>query len=383
MNKTDYLYLDHAATSPMREVAFDAYKLAEQNGFANSSGGHALSRNAKNMLEDARDFVAGCFGAAPSEITFTSSGTEADNWIIKTPFLNLDSKNKHIITSQIEHEAILGSAEWIADYGVNVDYVPPTKEGVIDIEIFKSKLTSNTDLVSFMFANNETGILQPIQELASATKKVSEEILFHSDVVQAVASEKIDFHKLGVDSAAISGHKIGGPKGIGIMFLSSSFKLPSLLHGGKQELERRAGTVNVTGAVAFAAALKEQQVNLDFDRKRMLKEKNDFEKILNEKLDIFVVGNNVDRLAHISNIQFKGINSETLMIALDIEGIGVSRGSACASGAQKPSHVLEAMKVDFEDINSHIRFSFGWNTNIGDGRFAAEKVISVVKGLSN
>ena len=383
MNKTDYLYLDHAATSPMREVAFDAYKFAEQNGFANSSGGHALSRNAKNMLEDARDFVASCFGAAPSEITFTSSGTEADNWIIKTPFLNLDSKNKHIITSQIEHEAILGSAEWIADYGVNVDYVPPTKEGVIDIEIFKSKLTSNTDLVSFMFANNETGILQPIQELASATKKVSEEILFHSDVVQAVASEKIDFHKLGVDSAAISGHKIGGPKGIGIMFLSSSFKLPSLLHGGKQELERRAGTVNVTGAVAFAAALKEQQVNLDVDRKRMLEEKNEFEKILNERLDIFVVGNNVERLAHISNIQFKGVNSETLMIALDIEGIGVSRGSACASGAQKPSHVLEAMKVDFEDINSHIRFSFGWNTNIGDGKFAAEKVISVVKGLSN
>ena len=383
MNKTDYLYLDHAATSPMREVAFDAYKFAEQNRFANSSGGHALSRNAKNMLEDARDFVASCFGAAPSEITFTSSGTEADNWIIKTPFLNLDSKEKHIITSQIEHEAILGSAEWIAGYGVNVDYIPPTRDGVINIESFKSKLTSNTDLVSFMFANNETGILQPIQELASATKNVSEEILFHSDVVQAVASEKIDFHKLGIDSAAISGHKIGGPKGIGIMFLSSSFKLPSLLHGGKQELERRAGTVNVTGAVAFAAALKEQQVNLDVDRKRMLKEKNDFEKILNEKLDIFVVGNNVDRLAHISNIQFKGINSETLMIALDIEGIGVSRGSACASGAQKPSHVLEAMKVDFEDINSHIRFSFGWNTNIGDGRFAAEKVISVVKGLSN
>jgi len=383
MNKTDYLYLDHAATSPMREVAFDAYKLAEQNGFANSSGGHALSRNAKNMLEDARDFVASCFGAAPSEITFTSSGTEADNWIIKTPFLNLDSKDKHIITSQIEHEAILGSAEWIAGYGVNVDYIPPTREGVINIESFKSKLTSNTDLVSFMFANNETGILQPIQELASATKNVSEEILFHSDVVQAVASEKIDFHKLGIDSAAISGHKIGGPKGIGIMFLSSSFKLPSLLHGGKQELERRAGTVNVTGAVAFAAALKEQQLNLDDDRKRMLEEKNNFENILNEKLDIFIVGNNVDRLAHISNIQFKGVNSETLMIALDIEGIGVSRGSACASGAQKPSHVLEAMKVDFEDINSHIRFSFGWNTNIGDGKFAAEKVISVVKGLSN
>lgn len=383
MNKTDYLYLDHAATSPMREVAFDAYKLAEQNGFANSSGGHALSRNAKNMLEDARDFVASCFGAAPSEITFTSSGTEADNWIIKTPFLNLDSRDKHIITSQIEHEAILGSAEWIAGYGVNVDYIPPTRDGVINIESFKSKLTSNIDLVSFMFANNETGILQPIQELASATKNVSEEILFHSDVVQAVASEKIDFHKLGIDSAAISGHKIGGPKGIGIMFLSSSFKLPSLLHGGKQELERRAGTVNVTGAVAFAAALKEQQLNLDDDRKRMLEEKNNFENILNEKLDIFIVGNNVDRLAHISNIQFKGVNSETLMIALDIEGIGVSRGSACASGAQKPSHVLEAMKVDFEDINSHIRFSFGWNTNIGDGKFAAEKVISVVKGLSN
>ena len=233
-----------------------------------------------------------------------------------------------------------------------------------------------------MYANNETGVVQPIQEMSKIVKDVNPNTLFHSDVVQAVATKKLNFHNLGIESAAISGHKIGGPKGIGVMFLKTGYKIPSFLHGGKQELERRAGTVNVSGVAGLAAALEEQQNNLEKDVELIENEKTIFENNLKENIELRVVGENVERLCHISNIQFKDINSETLMVALDLNGMGVSRGSACASGAQKPSHVLEAMKVDEEVINNHLRFSFGWNTQKGDGEKCAEIVEKTIKELS-
>ena len=232
-----------------------------------------------------------------------------------------------------------------------------------------------------MYANNETGVVQQIEKIAKEVKIKNPETLFHSDVVQAVSSEKLDFHKLGIDSAAVSGHKIGGPKGIGIMFLSSKYKLPNYFHGGKQELEKRAGTVNVSGVAGLAAALKEHQDNFDNEKKRILQEREIFENELKNALEVKIVGEKIDRLCHISNIQFKSVNSETLMVALDLKGLGVSRGSACASGAQKPSHVLVAMNVPDIDLNSHLRFSFGWNTKEGDGKYASEIVINTVKEI--
>ena len=380
MKRNDYLYLDHAATTPMRESALEAFKNAEEFAYANSAGGHELSRRAKNLLEESRDFIASYFGAAPSEITFTSGGTEADNWVIKAPFMN--SKNsQNLVTSKIEHEAVLASAEWLETQGQEVNYASCNKDGQVDINEFLDKCNNDTAIASLMYANNETGVVQQIEKIAKEVKIKNSDILFHSDVVQAVSSEKLDFHKLGIDSAAVSGHKIGGPKGIGIMFLSSKYKLPNYFHGGKQELEKRAGTVNVSGVAGLAAALKEHQDNFDNEKKRILQEREIFENELKNALEVKIVGEKIDRLCHISNIQFKSVNSETLMVALDLKGLGVSRGSACASGAQKPSHVLVAMNVPDIDVNSHLRFSFGWNTKEGDGKYASEIVINTVKEI--
>ena len=380
MKRNDYLYLDHAATTPMRESALEAFKNAEEFAYANSAGGHELSRRAKNLLEESRDFIASYFGAAPSEITFTSGGTEADNWVIKAPFIN--SKNsQNLVTSKIEHEAVLASAEWLETQGQEVNYASCNTDGQVDVNEFLDKCNNDTAIASLMYANNETGVVQQIEKIAKEVKIKYPEILFHSDVVQAVSSEKLDFHKLGIDSAAVSGHKIGGPKGIGIMFLSSKYKLPNYFHGGKQELEKRAGTVNVSGVAGLAAALKEHQDNFDNEKKRILQEREIFENELKNALEVKIVGEKIDRLCHISNIQFKSVNSETLMVALDLKGLGVSRGSACASGAQKPSHVLVAMNVPDIDVNSHLRFSFGWNTKEGDGKYASEIVINTVKEI--
>lgn len=380
MKRNDYLYLDHAATTPMRESALEAFKNAEEFAYANSAGGHELSRRAKNLLEESRDFIASYFGAAPSEITFTSGGTEADNWVIKAPFIN--SKNsQNLVTSKIEHEAVLASAEWLETQGQEVNYASCNEDGQVDINEFLNKCNNDTAIASLMYANNETGVVQQIEKIAKEVKIKNPDILFHSDVVQAVSSEKLDFHKLGIDSAAVSGHKIGGPKGIGIMFLSSKYKLPNYFHGGKQELEKRAGTVNVSGVAGLAAALKEHQDNFDNEKKRILQEREIFENELKNALEVKIVGEKIDRLCHISNIQFKSVNSETLMVALDLKGLGVSRGSACASGAQKPSHVLVAMNVPDIDVNSHLRFSFGWNTKEGDGKYASEIVINTVKEI--
>ena len=380
MKRNDYLYLDHAATTPMRESALEAFKNAEEFAYANSAGGHELSRRAKNLLEESRDFIASYFGAAPSEITFTSGGTEADNWVIKAPFIN-SKNNQNLVTSKIEHEAVLASAEWLETQGQEVNYASCNKDGQVDINEFLDKCNNDTAIASLMYANNETGVVQQIEKIAKEVKIKNSDILFHSDVVQAVSSEKLDFHKLGIDSAAVSGHKIGGPKGIGIMFLSSKYKLPNYFHGGKQELEKRAGTVNVSGVAGLAAALKEHQDNFDNEKKRILQEREIFENELKNALEVKIVGEKIDRLCHISNIQFKSVNSETLMVALDLKGLGVSRGSACASGAQKPSHVLVAMDVPDIDVNSHLRFSFGWNTKEGDGKYASEIVINTVKEI--
>src|SRR6056300_599946 len=380
MNKNDYIYLDHAATTPMREVAFEAYKKTEMDAYANSSGGHALSRKAKNILEESREYIASCFGAAPNEITFTSGGTEADNWIIKTPFTNKET-TAELTTTQIEHEAVLASAENIQSNGFNVNFVSCDSEGVTNIDEFRKSINSNTLIASVMYANNETGVIQPIKEMSKIVKEINPNTLFHSDVVQAVATKKLNFHNLGIESAAISGHKIGGPKGIGVMFLKTGYKIPSFLHGGKQELERRAGTVYVSGVASLSAALEEQQTHMELQNKKILKEREDFEQIIKNNLDVSVVGEVVDRLDHISNIQFKGIHSETLMVALDLQGMGVSRGSACASGAQKPSHVLQAMNVSDDLINSHLRFSFGWSTQKGDGTKAANIILTSVRGM--
>ena len=380
MKNQDYLYLDHAASTPMRKSAMDKYIEAESYGYANSSGGHKLSRNSKNLLEDSREKIAELLNAAQGEIVFTSGGTEADNWTIKSLF-NSERPNDNLVTSNIEHEAVIASAEWVSSNGFHTKYAKSDKNGLVTKDEFLGQVDNDTKVASLMWGNNETGIVQPIKDIAREIKKINSLTLFHSDVVQGIISDNIDFHKNGIESAAVSAHKIGGPKGVGAMFIHNKHKLPSFLHGGKQELERRAGTVDVPGIAAFATALEEQQSRFDEEVGLMKSERAIFEEKLKNSLDIEILGDSMNRLPHISNVQFKDLHSEVLLIQLDLNGLGVSRGSACASGAQKPSHVLEAMNINPKYINSHLRFSFGWTTQVGDGNKAAEIVMQTVKEI--
>ena len=380
MKNQDYLYLDHAASTPMRKSAMDKYIEAESYGYANSSGGHKHSRNSKNLLEDSREKIAELLNAAQGEIVFTSGGTEADNWTIKSLF-NSERPNDNLVTSNIEHEAVIASAEWVSSNGYLTKYAKSDKNGLVPKDEFLGQVDNDTKVASLMWGNNETGIIQPIKDIAREIKTINSSTLFHSDVVQGIISDNIDFHRNGIESAAISAHKIGGPKGVGAMFINSNYKLPSFLHGGKQELERRAGTVDVPGIAAFATALEEQQSRFDEEVGLMKNERAIFEEKLKNSLDIEILGDSMNRLPHISNVQFKDLHSEVLLIQLDLNGLGVSRGSACASGAQKPSHVLEAMNINPKYINSHLRFSFGWTTQVGDGNKAAEIVMQTVKEI--
>ncbi len=380
MKNQDYLYLDHAASTPMRKSAMDKYIEAESFGYANSSGGHKLSRNSKNLLEDSREKIAELLNAAQGEIVFTSGGTEADNWTIKSLF-NSKRPDDNLVTSNIEHEAVIASAEWVSSNGYQTKYAKSDRNGLVTKDEFLEQVDNDTKVASLMWGNNETGIVQPIKDIAREIKTINSSTLFHSDVVQGIISDNIDFHRDGIESAAISAHKIGGPKGVGAMFIHNKHKLPSFLHGGKQELERRAGTVDVPGIAAFATALEEQQSRFDEEVGLMKNERTIFEEKLKNSLNIEIVGDSMNRLPHISNVQFKNLNSEVLLIQLDLNGLGVSRGSACASGAQKPSHVLEAMNINPKFINSHLRFSFGWTTKAGDGSKAAEIVMQAIKEI--
>jgi len=380
MKNQDYLYLDHAASTPMRKSAMDKYIEAESFGYANSSGGHKLSRNSKNLLEDSREKIAELLNAAQGEIVFTSGGTEADNWTIKSLF-NSKRPDDNLVTSNIEHEAVIASAEWVSSNGYQTKYAKSDRNGLVTKNEFLEQVDNDTKVASLMWGNNETGIIQPIKDIARQIKTINSSTLFHSDVVQGIISDNIDFHRDGIESAAISAHKIGGPKGVGAMFIHNKHKLPSFLHGGKQELERRAGTVDVPGIAAFATALEEQQSRFDEEVGLMKNERTIFEEKLKNSLNIEIVGDSMNRLPHISNVQFKNLNSEVLLIQLDLNGLGVSRGSACASGAQKPSHVLQAMNINPKFINSHLRFSFGWTTKAGDGSKAAEIVMQAVKEI--
>ena len=376
----DYLYLDHAATSPMRESIWSAMRNAEEVGYGNPSGSHKISRKAKNIVEESREVIAASVGAAPEEIVFTSSGTESDNWSIKSPFQSSFPTSQDLVVSSIEHEAVIESAKWVENRGHKVSFVNPNNAGKVESSEFIQSIRETTAVASLMWGNNETGVLQPVSDIGKAVKG-NKKLIFHSDIVQGFVSTKIDFHKHGITSAAMSAHKIGGPKGIGFMFLHNKYKIESYLHGGKQELERRAGTVNVVGVAGFAAAVKEHQDRFDEEVGLIKNEKNTFEELISENIKISVIGLEEERLPHISNIQIRGVNSENLLVLLDLDGVGVSRGSACSSGAQKPSHVLEAMKIDKKDLNSHLRISFGWTTKVGDGARAAGKIINTIKGL--
>lgn len=377
-----YIYLDHAATSPMNGQVIEAMTTAMQEVFGNASSIHKAGREARKYLDDARELLAKSIGAQAGEIIFTSGGTEADNMAILGTVYARANEGKHIITTQVEHHAVLHTCEKLERDGFEVTYLPVDQKGRVAIEDVQKALRDDTILVTIMYGNNEVGTIQPIAEIGALLREHS--AIFHTDAVQAYGLECIDVNELQVDLLSVSAHKINGPKGVGFLYQKAGTPLASYALGGAQEKKRRAGTENIPAIIAFATAV--QVANELREEKRSLY--NHFKQIMlavfsQEKLAFHVNGDEVDSLPHVLNISFAGMEVESFLVNLDMAGIYVSSGSACTAGSIDPSHVLVAMfGQSAEELRNSIRFSFGQGLTEKDIQDAAEKTAQIVKKLA-
>lgn len=374
------IYLDHAATSPTHPDVVNAMMPYFYEQFGNPSSIHQAGRKARKALDHARERIAGIFGSRYDEVVFTSGGTEADNLAIFGSVRQLQHEGNHLITAKTEHHAVLYAFEALESAGFDVTYLDVDANGLIDPHELKSAIQEDTIFVSIMYGNNETGTIQPIHEIGTLLKERG--IRFHTDAVQAAGLQPITFSDLPVDLMTISSHKLNGPKGVGALFVKKGVLLDHQIIGGEQEKKRRAGTENVPGIVGFAHAVDiavttraERRHEYDACRFKML---DIFHK---QGLDIHVNSNAPQTLPHILNVSFPGINVETLLMNLDMDGIQVSSGSACTAGSVDPSHVLSAMYEDKAIANSAIRISFGYGNTEEEAVTAAERFSQVVNRL--
>ncbi|MDR2296190.1 MAG: cysteine desulfurase NifS [Clostridiales Family XIII bacterium] len=376
------VYLDYSATTPVKDEVLQAMLPYFTQNFGNPSSLYTIGQESKQALEEARERVAALIGANPREIFFTSSGTEADNWAVIEAAEARAKKGRHIITTKIEHHALLHSCEYLEKKGFAVTYLDPDGEGFVDPALLERALTDETTLVSIMFANNEVGTIQPIGALAEIAKKRG--ALFHTDAVQALGNIPIDVRALGVDLLSVSAHKIYGPKGIGALYIRKGVSLPSHVHGGGQENKKRAGTENLTGIVGFGKAAELSARNLDGHIENLTRLRDYFlEGIRGNIPDIRVNGSLTHRLPGNLNITFKYIEGEALLLLLDLDGIAVSTGSACSSASLTPSHVLTALGVPVEMIHGSLRFTVGDFTTKDDIDYTVECLVKNVEKLRN
>lgn len=372
------LYVDHAATTPMRPEVAEAMRPYEGDMFGNPSGVHGIARRAKDALEEARERVAQLLGCEPLEVVFTGGGTESDNLAVKGAAL-ASGRRGGVVTVATEHEAVLQSAEFLSRLGCPVTIVDVDENGLVAPEAVAAVVTGETAVVSVMWANNETGVIQPVSEVAAAVRRVSGSVVVHTDAVQAAVSEDVTAD--GLDLLTIAGHKLGGPKGVGALIVRSGVPLEPVIHGGGQELGRRSGTHNVAGAVGLATALESAVADRDRFRRDVGEARRRFEERLTSKLADVVINAPEDRrLVQHSHVHIPGIRNETVLIRLDRAGVAASAGSACQSGASSPSHVLTAMGMTPEQARECLRFSFGWTTRPEDGDELADAVVAAVEG---
>ncbi|ASA97859.1 cysteine desulfurase NifS [Anoxybacillus flavithermus] len=376
------IYLDYAATSPVHPQVVEAMVPYMTTYFGNPSSIHSFGRETRRALDEARETIAKTIGAKANEIIFTSGGTEADNLAIIGVAMANRERGRHIITTSVEHHAVLNTCKYLQKQGFDVTYLPVDEHGIISIEQLKSALRDDTVLVSIMFGNNETGVLQPIHDIVQLLH--DHDVYFHTDAVQAYGLVPIDVHELGIDLLSVSSHKINGPKGVGFLYVREGVRLTPHIYGGEQERKRRAGTENVPGIVGLqkAAELAQQMMS----EKRALYEQ--FQRIMlttfeREGIHYAVNGHETNRLPHVLNVAFFGTNVEALLVNLDLAGIAASSGSACTAGSIDPSHVLVAMYGnDSERIRSSVRFSFGYGNTIEQVERAAYDIAKIVKRLT-
>ena len=358
------IYLDHAATTPMSPAAIEAMSNALAI-IGNPSSLHADGRAVRKYVEDARDLLATNLGCAPSEIIFTGSGTEANNIAIKGIFWkrNQGAERPIIITSAIEHQAVLEPAQWLASHeGAEHITIPTTTEGVISLDALQLLVAEHGDsiaMISVMHSNNETGVIQPIADVV----EIAGDIPVHSDAIQSWSKVPFSFKDLGLFAASLSGHKVGGPIGIGILILQRGIDIPALIHGGGQEREIRSGTVNAPSIVALAAAISKSS----YSAHDVAALRHSFERGIGHVIpDATINGAEGERLPGISSVTIPGALNETLLLLLDGEKISCSTGAACTAGVHRPSHVLEAMGLNEDAVMSTLRFSFGATSTQGD-----------------
>ncbi len=386
MRDTGYLqmiYLDHAATTPLRPEVREAMGPYLGEVFGNPSGIHEVSRRAKNAVEAAREAIADLLGAArPLEVVFTGGGTESDNLAVAGRAL-AGAGRGGVVTVSTEHDAVLETARWLAKLGCDVGVVPVGAGGTVSPEEVAAHVGAETVLVSVMVANNETGALQSVAEVVERVRARRDGVTVHTDAVQAFLTGEVTVASTGADLISLSGHKLGAPKGVGVLYVRDGVDLEPVIHGGGQELGRRSGTHNVAAIVGMAEAMRLAAAQRETLAGLLAAERDAFEeRLAGRRPDVAVTAAGVARTPQHSHVRFPGIGAETLLIRLDRAGVAASSGSACHSGAIEPSHVLEAMGLSPTQARQGVRFSFGWVTRPGDGAAAADLVASVVNDLA-
>ena len=371
------VYFDNNATTPVLPEIFEAMKPYFGERFGNASSIHHHGQETRSAVEHARESVAASLGCRPTEIVFTSGGTEGDNLAL----FGLTKAGDHVITSTIEHHAVLNSAKRLEEMGCEVTYVPVDGRGQVDPDDIKRALRPNTKLITIMFANNETGVLQPVEEIGKIAAEA--DVFFHTDGVQAAGKVPIDVHRIGCDLLSISGHKMNAPQGIGAIYVGKGTILQPMLYGGSHERSRRAGTENVPGIVALGKAAELAKKGFDDGSvARIAAMRDQIEKTVLETVEATGVnGAGAPRVPNTTNVYFDFIEGEALVIALDLKGLAVSTGAACSSGAIEPSHVLTAMGLPSDRARASLRFSLGKQNTEDDVNFALSLVPATVARL--
>lgn len=375
------IYLDHAATSPIHPEVIQTMLGAITNTYGNPSSIHYAGREARKALDQARHNIAENIHAEEKEIIFTSGGTEGDNLALIGTALAHKENGKHIITSQIEHHAVLKTCEYLETQGFEVTYLPVNAHGTVSAESVKNALRPDTILVSIMYGNNEIGTIQPIMEISEVVR--DHQAIFHTDAVQAYGLLNINVTELGVDLLTTSSHKINGPRGVGFLYVKNGTRLVYQMHGGEQERKRRAGTENLAGICGFSAASSIMNNERELKKEEYVSFKKRMAEIWRSAdIDFEVNGLEAHTLPHVFSVRFKGVSIEQLLMNLDMEGIAVSSGSACTAGTVDPSHVLVALFGESHPaIQETVRISFGLGNHLEEVETAATKISEVVTRL--
>lgn len=375
-------YFDNAATTKISKEVINSMQPYLNEIYGNASSIYSIGRETKKAIEVAREKVAKAINADSNEIYFTGSGTEADNWAIKGIAFANQHKGKHIITTNIEHHAVLHTCEYLEKFGFETTYVPVKKNGIVDVNDIKGATREDTILISVMFANNEIGTIQPIKEIGELAKEKN--IYFHTDAVQTIGNIPVDVKELNVDLLSLSAHKFHGPKGVGALYVRNGVNIDNLLHGGGQEKRRRASTENIAGIVGLGTAIEITTKNIDEKVKYLIKLR---EKTINGLIEnipeIIVNGDREKRLPGNVNVCFKYIEGESILLHLDQYGICASSGSACTSGSLEPSHVLLAIGLPHEIAHGSLRLSFSEENTEEEVDYLLEKLPPIITNLRN